>query len=62
MPQATIEFEVDDVDNAAQELVERGYRLVHAARREPWQQVVARFQAADGLLVGVCYTPWMRED
>jgi hypothetical protein len=62
VPQATIEFEVDDVESAAQELVERGYRLVHPARTEPWQQVVARFQAADGLLVGVSFTPWMHED
>jgi len=61
VPQATIEFEVDDVETAAQELVERGYRLVHSARTEPWEQVVARFQAADGLLVGLCCTPWMHE-
>ena len=61
VPQATIEFEVDDVETAAQELVDSGYRLVHAARIEPWQQEVARFQAADGLLVGVCSTPWMHE-
>ena len=62
VPQATIEFEVDDVERAAQELVDRGYQLVHAARTEPWQQVVARLQAADGLLVGVCFTPGMHED
>ena len=61
VPQATIEFEVDDVETAAQELVDRGYRLVHETRTEPWRQVVARFQAADGLLVGVCFTPWMHE-
>jgi hypothetical protein len=61
VPQATIEFEVDDVETAAQELIDSGYRLVHAARIEPWQQEVARFQAADGLLVGVCSTPWMHE-
>ncbi|GAA2731330.1 glyoxalase/bleomycin resistance/dioxygenase family protein [Pedococcus aerophilus] len=61
VPQATIEFEVDDVESAAQELVDRGFRLVHETRTEPWQQVVARFQSADGLLVGVCFTPWMHE-
>lgn len=61
VPQATIEFEVDDVERAAQELVDRGYQLVHAPRTEPWQQVVARLQAADGLLVGVCFTPGMHE-
>lgn len=45
VPQATIEFEVDDVESAAQELVDRGYRLVHEARTEPWRQVVARFHS-----------------
>ncbi|MCD9154136.1 VOC family protein [Aeromicrobium duanguangcaii] len=62
VPQATIEFEVDDVESAARELTDRGYRLVHEARTEPWQQVVARFQSADGLLIGVCFTPWMHDD
>jgi catechol 2,3-dioxygenase-like lactoylglutathione lyase family enzyme len=61
VPQATIEFEVDDVVAAATELTARGYRLVHGPRTEPWKQVVARFQTADGVLVGVCSTPWMRE-
>jgi catechol 2,3-dioxygenase-like lactoylglutathione lyase family enzyme len=62
VPQATIEFEVDDVESAAQELVDRGYRLVHPTRTEPWKQVIARFQAADGLLLGVCFTPWLHGD
>lgn len=61
-PQASIEFEVDDVESAARELVDRGYRLLHPARTEPWQQVIARLQAVDGLLVGVCSTPWLHED
>jgi hypothetical protein len=61
VPQATIEFEVTDVAAAAQELADRGHRLVHLARTEPWQQVIARLQAADGLLVGVCHTPWMHD-
>lgn len=62
VPQATIEFEVDDVEGAARELAEGGYRMVHAVRTEPWEQIVARFQAADGMLVGVCFTPWMHDD
>lgn len=36
--------------------------MVHAVRTEPWEQIVARFQAADGMLVGVCFTPWMHDD
>jgi len=60
-PQATIEFEVDDVPGAAAELEKRGYRLVHPARTEPWKQVVARLLTPDGLLVGVCHTPWLHD-
>lgn len=62
VPQATIEFEVDDVEAAAQELARAGYRLVHPTRMEPWGQTVARFQTADGLLIGVCVTPWLRDE
>ena len=60
-PQATIEFEVSDVAAAAQELEQRGYRLIHGARTEPWTQVIARLMSREGLLVGVCYTPWFHE-
>jgi hypothetical protein len=62
VPQASIEFEVEDVEAAARELEERGYRLVHPARTEPWQQVIARLQTADGVIVGICSTPWLREE
>lgn len=62
VPHATIEFEVGDVEAAAKELADRGYRQVHPVRTEPWEQVVARFQTADGLLIGVCSTPWMHSD
>ncbi|MDQ3900668.1 MAG: glyoxalase [Actinomycetota bacterium] len=58
IPQASIEFEVDDVVAAAQELQEKGYQLLHPARTEPWNQTVARLQTNDGLIVGVCFTPW----
>ena len=61
VPQACVEFEVDDVAAAARELEERGYRLIHGARTEPWGQTTARLLSADGLIVGVCYTPHLRE-
>lgn len=61
VPQATIEFEVDDVAGAARELEERGYRLVHPPRTEPWNQTIARLQTPDGVLVGVCFTPWLHD-
>ena len=60
-PQASIEFEVSDVEAAAGELEDRGYRLLHGARTEPWTQVTARLLSPEGLLVAVCYTPWFHD-
>lgn len=57
IPQASVEFEVDDVAAAAQQLQEMGYQLLHPPRVEPWNQTVARLQTQDGLIVGVCFTP-----
>jgi catechol 2,3-dioxygenase-like lactoylglutathione lyase family enzyme len=59
-PQASLEFEVDDVADAAKELEERGYQLLHGARTEPWGQTVARLLSPEGLIVGVSYSPSMR--
>jgi hypothetical protein len=39
----------------------RGNRLIHGAKTEPWTQVIARLLSPDGLLIGVCYTPWFHE-
>jgi len=60
VPQATIEFEVDDVAEAAGELEAKGYRLLHGTRTEPWGQTVARLLSPEGLIVGFSYTPWLR--
>lgn len=62
VPQASIEFEVEDVAEAARELESRGLRLIHGARTEPWGQVTARLLSPEGLLVAVCYTPWFHPD
>jgi catechol 2,3-dioxygenase-like lactoylglutathione lyase family enzyme len=59
-PQASVEFEVEDVADAAKELEDRGYQLLHGARTEPWGQTVARLLSPEGLIVGVSYAPWMR--
>jgi uncharacterized glyoxalase superfamily protein PhnB len=65
VPQASIEFEVASVDavgEAAAELEERGFRLVHAAREEPWGQTVARLLSTEGLIVGISYAPWFHSE
>ena len=61
VPQASLEFEVDDVAAvaaAAAELEGSGHRLIHGARTEPWNQTIARLLSPDGLVIGICYTPW----
>lgn len=57
VPQACVEFEVEDVAAAAQELEAKGHRLLHATREEPWGQTIARLLSPDGMIVGVCRTP-----
>ena len=60
IPQASIEFEVEDAEAVAaagEELAAAGHELVHPARTEPWGQTVARLLTADGLIVGISYIP-----
>lgn len=59
-PQAWIEFDVEDIETATEELKAQGYKLLVAARKEPWGQIVTRMLGPEGLLVGVTHTPWMR--
>ena len=61
-PQATIELEVDDVAEAVEELRGRGLDIVQDVRMEEWGQTTARLISPEGLLVGISYTPWLRED
>jgi len=61
VPQAWIEFDVDDVGAATAELADRGYTLLVAARTEPWGQTVTRLLGPEGLLVGITATPWLRD-
>ena len=62
VPAASVEFEVEDVSAAAEELEAKGYKLLHGAKTEPWTQVTARLMSPEGLLVAVCYTPWFHDD
>ena len=62
VPQAWLEFDVENVEQATTELASRGYRMLLKAKKEPWGQTVTRFISPEGLLVGITFTPWMRKD
>ena len=60
VPQASVEFEVEDADAvtaAGEELEQAGFELLHPARTEPWGQTVARLVSSEGLIVGISYAP-----
>ena len=62
VPQASIEFEVEDAEAVAaaeRELTEAGFDLLHPAKTEPWGQTVTRVQTEDGMIVGISHAPWM---
>ena len=60
-PQSWLEFDVDSVEKATAELESRGYRMFVKNKKEPWGQTVSRFLAPEGLLIGITFTPSMRE-
>lgn len=65
VPQATVEFEVataDEVAPALAELVDAGHEPVHETKTEPWGQTIGRVLSPEGLLVGICHTPWFHQD
>lgn len=61
VPQAWLEFDVDNVENATAELEARGYRMLVRNKKEPWGQTVSRLASPEGLLVGITFTPALRE-
>ena len=61
VPQAWLEFDVESVERATAELESQGYRMLVKNKKEPWGQTVSRFLAPEGLLVGITFTPAMRE-
>ncbi|HEY2293222.1 MAG TPA: VOC family protein [Thermoanaerobaculia bacterium] len=60
-PQAWLEFDVDSVEKVTAELESQGYRMLVKNKKEPWGQTVSRFLAPEGLLIGITFTPSMRE-
>ncbi len=61
IPQAWLEFDVDDIEQAGRELRKRGYTLLTNAQKEPWGQIVTRLLSPEGVLVAVTVTPGMRK-
>ena len=62
VPQASIEFEVEDKDAvraAEAELRDAGYEVLHPPRTEPWGQTVVRVLSPEGLIIGISYAPSM---
>ncbi|MGH9523400.1 MAG: VOC family protein, partial [Terriglobales bacterium] len=62
VPQAWLEFDVDDVEMATSALESQGYQMLVKNKKEPWGQTVSRFITPEGLLIGVTFTPSMRRD
>jgi catechol 2,3-dioxygenase-like lactoylglutathione lyase family enzyme len=60
-PQAWLEFDVEDVEKATADLESRGYRMLIRNKKEPWGQTVSRLLSPEGLLVGITFTPSMRQ-
>ena len=62
VPQASIEFEVEDKDAvraAEAELRDAGHEVLHPTRTEPWGQTVVRVLSPEGLIIGISYAPSM---
>jgi uncharacterized glyoxalase superfamily protein PhnB len=60
-PTSWLEFDVEDVAEASEELKAKGYKPLIAVKKEPWGQTVTRLLSPEGILVGLTYTPLMRE-
>jgi catechol 2,3-dioxygenase-like lactoylglutathione lyase family enzyme len=60
-PQSWLEFDVESVEKATAVLESGGYRMLVKNRKEPWGQIVSRLISPEGLLVGITFTPLMRE-
>jgi catechol 2,3-dioxygenase-like lactoylglutathione lyase family enzyme len=65
VPQASVEFEVEDADAVAaagDELQREGFELWHPARMKPWGQTVTRLLTEDGLIIGISYAPSLHHE
>jgi predicted enzyme related to lactoylglutathione lyase len=55
----TMEFEVDDIDQAARQVQSAG-TLIQPPHTEPWNQTTCRAIAPGGGVIGFAITPWAR--
>ena len=60
-PRAWLELDVESVEEATAVLETRGYRMLVKNKKEPWGQIVSRFISPEGLLLGISFTPSLRE-
>ena len=60
VPQAWLEFDVEDVEEATTALEAQGHRVLVKNKKEPWGQTVSRFLGPEGLLIGITFTPSFR--
>lgn len=61
-PTSSLEFELTHeaaVQEAVAEMKAQGQAFVHEARQEPWGQTLARFLSPEGVLIALCYSPWL---
>jgi len=56
----TLEFEVDNVQETAEQLQSHGWTISQAPRQEPWGQKTCRIFSPGGSLLGFAETPWAR--
>ncbi|HEY4034418.1 MAG TPA: VOC family protein [Ktedonobacteraceae bacterium] len=61
-PTSWLEFDVEDVAEASEELQAKGYTLLIAVKKEPWGQIVTRLLSPEGIMIGLTYTPMMRKE
>jgi len=57
----TLEFEVDNLERAADEVAAGGCEVVQPPHVEPWGQKTCRAIALGGGLLGFAETPWARD-
>jgi hypothetical protein len=56
-PKAWLEFEVEDIKKASEEMKRKGYNLLLDSFEEPYGKILSRFLSPERILVGLVITP-----